>query len=151
MKKGIFLVVLSILFIFCGCEKPLAPDLRSIENVNISLNGFASVDFNCDANFFNPNEKKIILKHVDIEVNVDGTFLTSISRDYDLELAPGTHFTVPVEANIPLKNINLNEALALFKNSKQTKNVHFMGKIRVKMYGMNFKIPINHQENIQLN
>jgi LEA14-like dessication related protein len=128
----------------------MAPDLESIGNINVSLNGFSSADFNCDANFYNPNDKKIVLKHVDIDVDLDGTFLTSITRDYDLELAPMAQFTVPVEANIPFKNIGLNEALELFKNSERYKNVHFKGKIRVKMYGMNFKIPIDHHENIKL-
>lgn len=151
MRKGIIAVVLLFTIGLVSCERPMAPDLKSIENINISLNGFTSADFNCDANFYNPNEKKIVLKHVDIDVNIDGTYLTTISKDYDLELQPAEEFTVPVEANIPFKNIDLNEALSLFRDNQQSKNVNFKGKIRVKMYGMNFKIPVNHNQNIELN
>ncbi len=150
MRKGIVSVLIIFLAAIYGCEKPQAPDLTSIDNINVSLNGFSSADFNCNANFYNPNEKKIVLKHVDIDVNVDGNYLTSIARDYDMELKPKSNFTVPVEANIPFKNIKLNDALALFRENQQSKLVHFKGKIKVKMYGMNFKIPINHEENIRL-
>ena len=151
MRKGIFILFLFTALTFSACDRPIAPDLKSIANINISLNGFTSADFNCDANFYNPNDKKITLKHVNIDVNVDGTFLTNIEKEYDMELAPLADFTVPVEANIPFKNIDLNEALALFKSSRQSKLLHFKGKIKVKMYGMNFSIPVDHQENIHLN
>lgn len=138
------MIVLTI-----SCQKPMAPDFKSIENVKVSLNGFTSADLNCNANFYNPNSNKIILKKVNIDVNVDGKYLTNISEEFDLEIAPETDFTVPVDVNIPFKNINIQDALALMKNTVGEKAFHFEGNIKVKMYGLNFNIPIDHMENIE--
>lgn len=147
---ALFTVFLVVLVTFYGCQKPLAPDFKSIENVNVSLNGFTSADLNCDARFFNPNEKAIVLKNVKIDVNVDGRYLTSIDREYDMRLMPNEDFVVPVEANILFKNVDLKDVMALMKNTVGTKAFEFKGNIKVKMYGLNFNIPIDHKENIKI-
>jgi len=152
MKNGLIaLIFCGLICCLSGCEKPLAPDFESIENVNVTLNGLKSMNLSCDANFYNPNEKKIVLKTVNININVDGKYLTSIEKDYDLDLTPKARFTIPVEANIKLKDIGLSDALAFMKNSVGEKAFNFKGKIKVKMYGMNFNIPIDHNEVVRLN
>lgn len=144
------MVCLGMLSVFYGCQKPIAPDFKSIENVNVSLNGFTSADLNCDARFYNPNGKSIVLKNVKIDVNVDGRYLTSIDREYDMKLMPKEDFVVPVEANILFKNVDLKDVMALMKNTVGTKAFEFKGNIKVKMYGLNFNIPIDHMEHIKI-
>lgn len=146
--EGLCVVLVGFLF---SCQKPLAPDFKSVENINVSLNGFKSLDLSCDANFFNPNEKKITLKNVDIDINVDGKYLTNILKEYDLPLDPNSDFTVPVEAVILFKDVGLEDALALMRNTAGEKAFHFKGKIKVKMYGLNFSIPVDHNEVIRIN
>ncbi|GEM_PF-2133673 len=150
MRKGIliFMIPLACL-LMASCEKPMAPDFKSIENLNVSLNGFSSVDLSCDANFSNPNKNKIVLKNVNIDVDVDGKYLTTIEKEYDMKLQPYEDFTVPVQALIKFKDIGLEDALALVRNTANERAFHFRGKIKVKMYGMNFSIPIDHNENIR--
>lgn len=151
MKKWISVfAVLALLITLYGCQKPEAPDFKSIDNVDVSLNGFKSADLTCDAQFYNPNNKTITLKNIDLDINVDGKFLTNINREYNMKLRPNADFTIPVEANILFKNIDLKDVMALMRNTVGEKAFRFTGNIKVKMYGLNFDVPVDHQENISI-
>lgn len=149
-KWAAALALVTFILAFYGCQKPEAPDFKSIDNIDISLNGFASADLKCDARFYNPNDNTITLKNVNLDIDVDGKFLTNINREYDLKLEPNADFSIPVKANIPFKNVDLKDVMAIMKNTVGEKAFRFRGNIRVKMYGLNFNIPIDHLENIDI-
>ena len=151
MKKWIAAFsLITLILCFYGCQKPAAPDFKSIDDIDISLNGFKSADLSCNAQFYNPNDKTITLKNVNLDINVDGKFLTNVTRDYDMKLKPHADFTIPVEASILFKNIDLNDVMALMRNTVGEKAFHFKGKIKVKMYGLNFNVPVDHEERIKI-
>jgi hypothetical protein len=60
-------------------------------------------------------------------------------------------FIIPLDVKIKLKDLNLNtigSALGLIGNNGQ--EIHYLGKIKVKAYGVPFSVKVDYKDNINL-
>lgn len=142
---GLFLVLAS------SCKSLVAPDFKDVKDLKVNLAGFTSVDVTGEALFYNPNKTTITIKDIELDVAVDNQKVTHISKTFDIKAAGMEDFTVPIDLNIRLKDLQINSiSSALNMLSGDEKELHFLGKIKVKAYGINFNVPIDHRESVKL-
>ncbi len=101
------------------------------------------------ADFYNPNNYKIILKQSDIQVLLNDKRITHFKQDYNLKIEKNSGFTVPMEAVIAQQDINnnlLSTALNLLLGRKLT--VRYEGHIKVKAYGLRIRVPVTGESKI---
>lgn len=137
----------GLVLILASCQPLVGPEFKDIKDLEISLSGFSSVKVNGEALFYNPNKRTIEIKHVDMHVAVDGQKVTHISQAFDIKAAGLQDFTVPIDLKLSLKDLQINSlSSALNMLGGDEKQLHFTGSIKVKAYGFNFNVPIDHKE-----
>lgn len=147
--KWLMIVVLGITA--ASCAAPEAPDFKGIENLKVDVEGLSRARINGDAVFFNPNNRQITLKQVDVEVSVEGQKVKDISREYDITADPNSEVSVPIDVTLTLEDLNMNllsTAMSMLNGAE--KKIRYKGKARVKMYGFSFNVPFDYEDDVNI-
>ncbi len=149
--KNIIILWAGVLFLH-GCVQPESPELRSIGSIDFELLSLNEVRLKSEALLYNPNKTSMVLKESDIDIELDGKKVASVNKKYDLKIKRESEFTVPIEVDVKLSDLNLNTiGTALGLLGGKGKEIHFSGKIKVKVYGMPFTIPVDYVEEVKIN
>ncbi len=148
-KKLVFLSLIVLLL--NGCAQPESPELRSIGEVEIKMISLSTVRLKSEAILYNPNKSSMVLKESAIDIELDGKKIASVNKQFDLKIARESEFTVPIEVDIQLSDLNLDALGAAFGLlSNKGREIHFVGKIKVRTYGVPFTIPVDYTENLKI-
>ena len=142
---------LIVLLAVSACNAPQAPDFQGVRNLKIDVQGMSGARINGDAAFFNPNDRSVTLKGVNVEVSVENKKVKDIEREYDITAEPNSDFTVPIDVTISLADLNmglLSTALSMLNGDK--KKVRYKGKARVQMYGITFNVPFDYEDEVDI-
>lgn len=141
----------TLLIITTSCNKPLAPEFKSIDPVEIEQLKKDLIIIKANADFYNPNKMKLTLIYGEIDVSIDGNYISTIKREYNMKLNPQTDFTIPLELSISPKKIKsslLSTALGIISGRKLM--IGYKGEIRVKAYGLPVKVPVDDEQEINI-
>jgi len=150
-KKRVVLIVILPLIIILGCNRPEAPIFETIREVKIKEQTDDLITITAFADFYNPNNYKIILKKADIDLLLNDKKISSLEQDFDLKIEKQSKFTVPLEATFSQSQINENlisSAIKILMGRKLT--INYIGNIKVKAYGVRIKVPINGESKIDI-
>jgi LEA14-like dessication related protein len=150
MKRYRFLIVL-LAFGLYSCNKPESPQFKYLENVVVELESLSSANLHAEAVLFNPNKNTIIIRGAEIDIIIDDKIIAVLNKDYDIRVQGNEDFKVPLDVKIKLKDLNLNaigSALGIIGNNGQ--EIRYLGKIKVKAYGVPFSVKVDYRENINL-
>ena len=139
------------MLVVSACQAPIAPEFKDVKDLKVSLSGFTSAKITGEALFYNPNRATLNIRNLDMNVAVDGEPVTHIKKEFNIEAKGMSDFTVPIDLKVSLKDLQINSissALNMLKGDKKV--VHFKGKIGVKVYGIKFKVPVDHKEELKL-
>jgi len=145
----LYVLILSAVF---SCKKLEAPEFESVENVEIKDRTSTRITLAAEINFYNPNNRKITLKHANIDVLLNDKLITNYTRDYNLPIDKNEHFTVPVEIDLSLSDLNNNvitSAINALLGKKQ--KLSYKGHIKIKAFGIRIKVPVNGTTDFDLN
>jgi len=150
IKKLLFLFLVALI-ILNGCVQPESPELRSIDEVKVEMISLKIVRLKSEAILYNPNKSSMVLKESVIDIELDGEKIASVNKRYDLKINRESEFTVPLEVDIQLSDLNLDAlGAALGILSNKGKEIHFVGKIKVRTYGVPFTIPVDYTERLKI-
>ena len=142
------------MFVLIGlssCNKPESPQFKYLDNVVVELESLSSANLHAEAVLHNPNKNTITIKSADIDILVNEKVIAILEQDYDIKAGGNQDFTIPLDVKIKLKDLNLNTigtALGLIGESGQ--EIHYLGKIKVKAYGVPFSVKVDYKDNINL-
>jgi LEA14-like dessication related protein len=146
LMKG--LVVLLIFFSFSGCHRPTEEIvLQQVKDVVAD----ASSDpmLKAVAVFYNPNATRGRLKHIDIEIFVNGKKAGTVKKDYKIAIPAKGEFSVPLEVKLNIKEFGvLNTLLGMIGGKKL--DIHYKGKLKLSYHGIPFKVPVDYKSDIRL-
>ena len=135
-----------ILIILYGC-KPIEP-VNFIEITDAKINRSKNNELFISAQIIleNPNNVKITINKVDVDIYVENTVIVSIEDDKPRELIESAESTLDIEGEVNLKNLEdfLNKkGLAIILGNDDV-SLKFIGKIEAKAYGIKDEININY-------
>ena len=150
MRSVVFFSIVVILGLN-ACNKPESPQFMHLENVVVQLESLSTANLHAEAVLFNPNKNTITIKGADIDVLLGDKVIAVLEKDYDIKALGNEEFQVPLDVKIRLRDLNLNaigNALGLTGNSGQ--EIRYLGKIKVKAYGVAFSVKVDYTDNINL-
>jgi LEA14-like dessication related protein len=150
MRQGIFFFVL-VLIGLSGCSKPESPQFKYLENITVELESLSSANLHAEAVLYNPNKNTITIRSANINIMMDDKIIAVLDKEYNIKVNGNEDFMVPLDVKIKLKDLNLNaigSALGLFGNSGQ--EIRYLGRIKVKAYGVPFSVNVDYKDNINL-
>ncbi len=141
-----------LIFIGLGaCNTPESPQFKYLENVVVDLESLSTANLHADAVLFNPNKNNITIKGAKIDIMMADQTIAVLDKDFDIKAMGNEEFTVPLDVQIKLKDLNLNainSALGLLGGKGQ--EIRYLGRIKVKAYGVPFSVKVDYKDNIQI-
>ncbi|NJN26751.1 MAG: LEA type 2 family protein [Cyclobacteriaceae bacterium] len=149
--KQILVFYLLIAMVLSGCKTPESPEFKYLDNVVVDLQSLTTAGLHADAVLYNPNSNTITIKSAYIDILMDEKVVAVLDKEFNIEAGGMQDFTIPLDVQIKIKDLNLNaisSALGLFGDTG--KDIRYVGKIRVKAYGVPFSVNVDYTENLKL-
>lgn len=121
--------------------------LRQIQDVVVDSG--SSPKLKARAVLYNPNDTRIKLKKIDVEIFIGGKKAGAVNQDLKLIIPPKDEFFVDLEVLLSLKEINLVDAIFGILGTKKLQ-VEYKGYLKVSYHGLPMKVPVNYKDEIPL-
>jgi LEA14-like dessication related protein len=128
-------------------RKPVV--LRSIRNILIELNADGVPVLSGVAVFYNPNNVRMKLKEVKVEVFVDGEKSAQADQKLNSSVPAHAEFSVPLKIHLTLKKKGLLDTFMSLLGGKKYE-IHYVGYIRIRVHGVTVKVPVDFKDEIKL-
>lgn len=145
----IFWLGFVILFGLFGCTPKEKIVLRAIENMEFTPAEGGDPVLKATARFYNPNNLRMKLKEVQVDIFIDGKKSAQINQHLNSVIKSKSEFTVPLEVQLALKEIGLLDSLLGLLGGRKYE-IRYLGYIRVTVRGAPVKIPIDYSRPIKL-
>jgi LEA14-like dessication related protein len=143
-----FVPIYCIALLACVPKEEIV--FKGVGNIVMDISTSGKPILKGDVFFYNPNKVKVKLKEVKVEVFVDGLKSADVDHDLDIAIAGQSDFSVPIVAELALKQTNLLDAVVGLLGGKKYE-VFFKGYIRIKVHGFPVKIPVAQKQELKLN
>src|SRR5258708_610974 len=101
-----FVMILSaVTLLSCVPKEQIV--FKGVKDIAVDISDSGKPVLKAEVYFFNPNKVKMRLKEVNVEVLVDGTKSADVKHDLDVSIGGGSDFSVPIVAQLSLKQTNL--------------------------------------------
>jgi hypothetical protein len=146
-KNLVILVISGLLVSSCLPKEQVV--FKSVKNLVLDGGLDGEPLLKGEAVFFNPNKIQTKLKEINVDILVDGKKAARVDQQMNLVVPGKSEFTVPIQANISLKDFGLLDAVIGFFGGKSY-NVQFTGYLRVAVHGITVKVPVKYNEEVKL-
>lgn len=140
---------IGLLVLLASCVPKEQVVLRAIENVEVTPGNGVDPLLKAEARFYNPNQIRMRVKEIQIDVFIDGKKSARIDQKLTSIIKSKSEFTLPLEVQLSLKEIGLLDALmGLFGGKKY--ELHYVGHIKVRVKGFPMRIPVDYKKEVRL-
>ena len=150
MKQGLFFSML-VLVGLSSCNKPESPQFKHLENIVVELESLSSANLHAEAVLYNPNKNAVTIRKANIDIILGDQTIAILDKEFDIKAEGNQDFRVPLDVKVKLKDLNISAigaALGLMGDGGQ--EIRFLGKIKVKAYGVPFSVNVDHKEKIDI-
>jgi len=147
VRYSLFVKSLLILLVVTNSCKPKENIvLRNVRDIVIDAN--TEPTLKAQAILYNPNNIRIKLREVEIDVYVNGKKSGRIDQELKIVIPAEAEFTVPLEVKLNMKEMGLLDTIFGMIGGKKLK-VEYKGSIRVTYKGLSIRVPVNHQSEVR--
>ena len=146
-KNLVILVIIGLLVSSCLPKEQVV--FKSVKNLVLDGGLDGEPLLKGEAVFFNPNKIQTKLKEINVDILVDGKKAARVDQQMNLIVPGRSEFTIPIQANISLKEFGLLDAVIGFFGGKSYQ-VQFTGYLRVAVHGITVKVPVKYNEEVKL-
>ena len=143
-----FLILYCLTLLACVPKEEIV--FKGVSDIVVDISNAGKPILKANGYFFNPNKVKMKLKEVDVEVFVDGTKSATVKHELDVAIAGKSDFSVPIVAELVLKQNSFLDAVVGLLGGKKYEVV-FKGYIRVRVHGITVKVPVAQKQELKLN
>jgi len=147
MKATFFYFLLFVLAASCVPNEDVV--LRSIKNQTLETDSTGEQILRTDAIFYNPNNVRMKLKEINVEVFVNGKKTAHADQKFNSLIKAKSEFTVPLEIKLSLKEMGLLDTILSFLGGKKYE-IQFKGHLRIRVHGLSFKVPVDYKEELRM-
>ena len=133
-----------------GCTRPEeAPEFLGVRNIKVNKVEKTTAHLNAEAYFNNPNDVKMTLRKIDVDVTMEGEKIGTIDQSTRIKIPPQSDFKVPLDATFNIGDVGvLNSILGMLGGKKM--KVRYEGHVKVTMHGIPMRIPVDYEDEIKL-
>jgi len=122
---------------------------KGVKNIAVKEGSGTDAVITADAYFFNPNDVKMKLKEINVDVMINGKPSAHVKQHIKLAIPANGDFQVPLTANLSLKELGLLDTILNLLGGKKYE-VEYLGFIRIAVHGVTIKVPVKYKEEIRL-
>jgi LEA14-like dessication related protein len=137
----------ACLLLFNSCRPKEDVVLRNVRDIVVDADDEPTLQ--ALAVLYNPNNIRMTLRKIDIEVFVDGKKAALINQELKLKVPAQAEFTVPLEAKLNMKELGLLDTILGMLGGRKLK-VQYKGSISISYKGIPVKVPIDHKSEVRL-
>ena len=138
-----------VVFLVSSCLPKEQVVFKSVKNLELEAGENGQLLLKGDAIFYNPNKTQTKLKEINVDVFVDGKKTATVDQLMNLAVKGQADFTIPIQAQLSLKEMNLLDAVVNFFGGKKYQ-VTFTGFLRVSVHGITVRVPVKYSEELKL-
>lgn len=139
--------VLLVLLTLVSCKPKEDVQLRQIRDIIVDATTEPLLRAN--AILYNPNNLRMTVKKIDMEVFVDGKKAAIIDQQMKIKVPANAEFTVPLEVKLNMKEIGLLDAVFAVIGGKRMQ-IQYKGSIRLQYKGIPINVPVNYKEEVRI-
>lgn len=150
LKVSRFYVSLIFIFFF-SCLSLESVKFEKLVNTRIIGISGQDITIQTEAQFFNPNKIKGLIKDISIDVSIKDQIVAHLMEESKVKVMKNERFIVPVKLTIKLKSLK-NDLLGNLINLIKTRKIEltYSGYISIRSFGIGYKIPIDYQEELEI-
>lgn len=139
--------VCGLLVMLGACQPQQDVELRQIRDVIVDAS--AEPLLKANAILYNPNNVRMKLRHINIEVFVNDKPSALIDQKLDMRIPAKAEFTIPLEVRLNTKEKGFLNTLFKVISGKKTK-VRYKGSIRITYKGIPVRVPVDYEDEVKL-
>ena len=143
------LLGLLLVVIVFSCVPKEQVVFKGVKNIALREGSGTDPELTADAYFYNPNNVKMKLKEINVDVLVNGKPSAQVRQNIKLAIPAQGDFQVPLVAKLSLKELGLLDTIFNLLGGKKYE-VEYAGFIRVAVHGVTIKVPVKYKEEIKL-
>ncbi len=148
MRKLVWVLIVLVGLSACK-DAGKSPEFRRVANVKVAKVTGKEAVLNGDAFFYNPNKASMMLRKVEIDVFMEDKKIGVINQVLKTKIPAESEFKVPVDATFDVSDVGLLNGLMSMLGGKKM-NVRYVGKIKLKIYGVPVAVPVDYENEIKL-
>jgi LEA14-like dessication related protein len=141
------LIGIVLVMVIGSCKPKEDVVLRNIRDIVVDAD--TEPLLRAQAVLYNPNNIRMKLRKINIDVYVDGKKSGRIDQENKLTIPAQAEFTVPLEVKLNLKELGLLDTLFGMIGGKKMK-VQYKGSISITYKGIPIKIPIDYTSEVRI-
>lgn len=148
IQKSAFRIVILLALVLVGSCKPKEDIvLRDIRDIIVDATTEPLLKAN--AILYNPNNIKIKLRKVNVEVYVNGKKSGLVDQEPRMVIPAEAEFTVPLEVKLNMKEMGVLDTIFGIIGSKKLK-VRYKGSISITYKGLPIRVPVDYESDVKL-
>jgi len=144
------LIALFILITLSSCTLTQEPDFVKLDDYKIITLNKNEIKLSADSYFLNPNDVGCEVVKTDIELLVNGLYVSKVNQPNSISLSAGKEFTVPLIVSVPTSSILKDKKgiLGGVLSGLFNKNIKikYKGIITLKKAGFEYNVDIEGEE-----
>lgn len=117
---------------------------KGIRKVDVQADGSEPI-LTAEAYFSNPNNVRMKLKEVNVDILIDGKTSAKVRQKLKLEIPAQSDFSVTLIARLSFKDIGLVDTIINLIGGKKYQ-IQYIGFVRVAVHGLTVKVPVKFTE-----
>ena len=146
--RKFFMPLILALTVLAGCQRP-SEDIVLRQVRDVVADATSDPTLKAEAVFYNPNSISGKLKHIDVEIFVNGKKAGVVKKDYKIKIPAKGEFTVPLEVQLNMKELGLMDTILGMIGGKKF-DVEYIGKLKLNYRGIPIKVPVKHKDQIRV-
>jgi LEA14-like dessication related protein len=145
--SGIALMLVAITIGMGSCGPREDIEFKHVRDVVVDGSGKPMLK--ATAVFYNPNDFRMKLRSLKVDIMVDGKKAAQIDQDLKTVVPPRSEFTVPLEVMLATEDLNiLDTVLGMLGGRKM--EVHYKGALRLNYRSMPIRVPVNYKDEVRI-
>jgi LEA14-like dessication related protein len=145
--RGFSPAMLAALVFIGSCSPKEKVELRKIKDIVVDAT--AEPMLRANAVLYNPNNLRMTLRKIDMEVFVDGKKAALIDQKLKTRVPAQAEFTVPLELKLNLKELGFFDTVLAVLGGKRMK-IRYKGSIRLTYKTVPITIPVDYEDEIRV-
>ena len=146
-KSQIGLLIVFVLLLVNSCKPKEEIVLRNVRDIIVDASTEPMLKAN--AILYNPNNIKIKLRKVKVDVYVNGKKSGIVDQEPRMIIPAAAEFTVPLEVKLNMKELGLLDTIFGMIGGKKFK-VRYKGSISVTYKGLPIRIPVDYESEVKI-
>lgn len=122
-----------------------------MENVKYERIDNKGFKLGAEAVFTNPNKLKCTIKDIEVNVVLDKKLIGVLGEKTDVPVVQSSEFRIPLGIQIKPEGTILDDIKTIWNIlSDKESELYFVGKVKIRVMGINVAIPIKYQRRFKL-